>query len=99
MKNKTIIIITSVIILLPAVAGMILWNRLPDSMAIHFDISGTPDNWCHKARVIFGLPLFMLAAQWFCVFMTSRDPKHENTGRKILGVLFGYVRHALFLRE
>lgn len=31
-----------------ALAGVVLWPRLPGEMAIHFDASGTPDNYTSK---------------------------------------------------
>ena len=37
-KNKRTLIITSIVILLPILVGMLLWNKLPDSMAIQFDL-------------------------------------------------------------
>ena len=32
--NKKTLILTSIVILLPILVGMLLWNKLPDSMAI-----------------------------------------------------------------
>lgn len=83
MKNKVLIIITSVVILVPAIVGLLMWNILPESLAIHFDVNGNPDGWCGKAFAVFGLPLFALAMHLLSIFVTIHDPKYENTGRKI----------------
>ncbi len=82
MKNRFLIIITSIVTLIPIFAGLFLWNSLPDDIAIHFDASGCADKWCYKAWAVFGLPLFALAAHLFCVFMTAHDPKGRNIGEK-----------------
>ncbi len=83
MKNKFLIIITSIATVIPIAAGVILWSKLPDDIAIHFDSNGNADKWCYKAWAVFGLPLFALAAHLFCVFMTAHDPKGRNIGEKI----------------
>ncbi len=87
MKNKAMIFITAIVILVPMFAGLILWNELPDEIAIHFDVSGNADNWCYKGWAIFGLPLFILAAQFFCLFMTAHDPKKKNISDKIYNLV------------
>lgn len=87
MKNKTIIFTTSLVILIPLFAGLILWNKLPAELAIHFDTNGNADNWCHKGWAIFGIPLFVLAAQFFCLFMTAHDPNKKNISDKIFSLV------------
>ena len=42
-KNKKIILITSMITILPILAGLILWNKLPEQVATHFDANGIPN--------------------------------------------------------
>lgn len=59
MKIDKTLIITSVICLLPIVLGVLLYDRLPASIPIHFDFAGNPDNWGPKALVVFGLPIFL----------------------------------------
>ncbi len=68
MKNKFLIIITSIATVIPIAADVILWNRLPNDIAIHFDSNGNADKWCYKAWAVFDLLLFALAAHLFCVF-------------------------------
>ncbi len=62
------LIITCSFCILPVLFGIILWNRLPDTMAIHFDINNNPDNFASKGFVVFGLPALMVALQIFCCF-------------------------------
>lgn len=83
MKNKAIILITAIVIIMPMFVGIVLWNRLPDAVAIHFNAAGNVDNWCDKEWAVFGIPLFILAAQIFCLFMREHDPKRKNISDKV----------------
>ena len=42
-KNKLTLIITSIITLLPCLFGIIMWNKLPNMMAIHWGADGNAD--------------------------------------------------------
>lgn len=77
-QNKGTIILTSVIILIPMLLGLILWNEFPDQMPIHWNASGEIDGWGSKLFVVVLLPLFMLAIHWFCIIVTAADPKSKN---------------------
>lgn len=57
---------TSVVCLSPILLGVLVWNRLPEMVAIHFDIYGNPDNFASKAFVVFGMPMLMVMLQAFC---------------------------------
>lgn len=87
-KNLKILILTSAITLLPIPAGLLLWSRLPDEIATHFNAQGIADGFSSKSFSVFALPLFMLAVHWFCTFITSVDPKKQNIGGKPLKLVF-----------
>ena len=55
-ENKKKLIITSIVILLPMIVGVFLWNVLPDKIPTHWDASGQVDGWSSKAFAVFGLP-------------------------------------------
>ena len=67
-KNLKVLIIISIIILLPMVAGLILWNQLPAQMPTHFNIHGEADGWSSRAFAVFGIPVFLLAVHLLCLF-------------------------------
>ena len=90
-KNLKTLIVTSVVILLPILAGVILWNQLPNPMPTHWNASGEIDGWSSKPFAIFGLPLILLAAQWLCVLGTAADPKKNNHPEKILHLVLWIV--------
>ena len=82
-KNLKILIITSMIILLPMVAGLVLWNRLPEQVPFHWNAAGEVDGWASKAVAVFVPSAAMLALQWLCMLVTSADPKKQNHPEKV----------------
>jgi len=90
-KNWRILLITSVAILLPMVAGVVLWNQLPEQIPSHWNAVGEIDGWSSKPFAVFGMPLILLAAQWLCVLGTGTDPKRNNHPQKILHLVLWII--------
>ena len=86
-NHKWKLIISSVILLLPILVGLILWDSLPDQLVTHWGIDGQPDGWSGKSFVVFGLPLILLAIHWFGIFFTVKDPKNAAQSLKIIGMM------------
>jgi len=86
-KNKWEIFISSIIILLPIVFGIIFWNELPEKMPIHWGVDGNVDGWSNRFFAVFALPLFILITHWLCVFFTLKDPKNKNQNNKVFGIV------------
>ena len=85
--NRRSILLTSLCILLPVIAGTVLWERLPDSVPTHFGFDGAANGWSSKTFAVFGLPLFLLAVHLICVFATLYSPKRENINGKMLTLI------------
>ena len=81
--HKRTLAVTSVLILLPIVAGLIFWNDLPARMVTHWGPDGQPDGWSSKGFTVFGLPAFLLAVHWLCAFFTVKDPKNKGQHPKL----------------
>ena len=77
-NQKKIIIFTTIVTLLPIVAGLIFWDQLPEQVAIHFNAAGEPDGWASKTAAVLGLPAGLAALHLFCLFFTDKDPKRKN---------------------
>lgn len=77
-KNLKTLMITSVVILLPMLFGVVMWDQLPERIATHWGVDGNADGWSGRGMAVFGLPLFLLAMQWLCAFFTSLDPKNNK---------------------
>ena len=90
-KNLKVLIITSLVILLPVVAGVILWNQLPEQIPSHWNLNGEVDGWSSKPFVVFGMPLLMLAFQWLCALGTGADPKKANHSKKMVHLVLWII--------
>ena len=87
-KNLKLLILTSILTLLPILAGVVLWNQLPEQMPTHWNAAGEVDGWSSKPFAVFGLPMILVAAQWLCVLATTTDPKRQNHSEKIYHLVF-----------
>lgn len=90
-KYWKILLITSITILLPVLAGLILWNQLPAQMPTHWNAAGEIDGWSSKPFAVFGLPGIMLAAQWLCLLGSLADPKKQNHSKKMLQLVLWII--------
>ena len=91
-KNKWLMVVTSIIILLPILGGVLLWDKLPERVPFHWGINGEVDGWASKPMAVFGLPPFMLAIQWICILATGLEPKAKNvTTTKMLGLVLWII--------
>ena len=60
LKNKKLLIITSLLTLLPIPVGLLLWNRFPETMAIHWGFSGEADSFASIPTAVFLPPLLRI---------------------------------------
>lgn len=90
-QYKGKIILTSIITLLPMLVGVLLWNKLPDTVATHFGSNVEANGWSSKAFAVFGLPAFLFVVHIFCVAVTLNDPKKRNIGKMMLTMIFWIV--------
>lgn len=90
MKNKfrTKLIVSSLLVLLPMLIGLVLWNKLPELLTTHWGFDGVADGWHGRGMTVFGLPLILLLIHWLCLFVTSKDPKNKNFEGKALNLTF-----------
>jgi uncharacterized membrane protein len=86
-KNKKQLIISSIIILLPIIAGLIMWNMLPERIATHWNVDGKANGWSGRIFAIFGLSIIMLILHWIGVFITANDPKNKEQSNKVFGMV------------
>lgn len=90
-KNLPKLIITSLIILIPIVIGLILWDKLPDQVPMHWNAQGEVDGYGTKFQAVFLMPLVLVAFQWICVLGTSLDPKKQNINDKIFTLVLWII--------
>lgn len=88
MKHTKLNIILSCIVLLsPMIFGMIVWNKLPESMPIHWGVNGEADRWSSKPFAVFVLPLLILAIHGICIFASGKDFRDKKQSPKVMGLV------------
>ncbi len=87
-ENKFKVLISSVIILLPILLGLIMWDTLTDVMATHWGADSNWGSFFGNAFVVFGLPVIMLITHLICLFFTSLDKTQKTQNKKALGIIF-----------
>lgn len=87
-QNKKQIIASILVALMPMLAGLCLWQYLPEKMPTHWNSAGVVDGWSSKGFAVFGLTGIVLAAHIICILATAADPKHRNVSGKMLMLVY-----------
>lgn len=82
--NYKILLVTCIVTLLPIVLGSIFYNKLPDTVAIHFDINNNPNRYFSKNAFVFGMPVLMVALQLFLCVISDVADKYPEANRKMM---------------
>ncbi|MDD6005251.1 MAG: SdpI family protein [Firmicutes bacterium] len=76
-KNRSILFMT-LLCLLPMVIGLVIYNKLPEELPIHFNMEGIADDYAPKSFTVFGMPLFFVVMNLIVYFAIRFDPKNHN---------------------
>ena len=90
------LILSSIAILLPTLFGIIIWNKIPDTVAIHANLSGESDGFGSKATLVFLIPTIMLVTQWLLFFISSFDKKSKDQSPKVLNMVLWIIPTVTF---
>jgi uncharacterized membrane protein len=83
-KNKKgLVILTSIITVLPVLVGLLLWDRLPEQLVIHWGFNGEPDGWSSRTQAVFQFPALMLGFHWLCLWINEKDPRNKAQSARI----------------
>ena len=82
-RNKGMLIVTSSVILIPIIIGLLLWNQLPEQIPSHWNINGEVDSWSSKGFAVF-FPAILLAFHWLCVLASYADTSSKNYHPKMI---------------
>ena len=91
LKNKKLLVITSLLTLLPIPVGLLLWDRFPETMAIHFGFTGQADGFACVPFAVFVLPLCLLLGHWVCIFFTALDKGNKNRNQKLQTIVLWVI--------
>lgn len=86
-NHKWKLLLSSAVILLPALFGVLVWDKLPQNMTTHWGANGVADGSSRKAFAVFVLPLVILAVHWLCVLFSAKDPGNREQNRKVFGLV------------
>ena len=78
--------ITIMVCLSPILLGLLLWDKLPDIMPIHFDVNGNADNFASKEFTVLGLPVLMVLFQGISCLASDLNEKKHGKNKKIEAV-------------
>ncbi len=87
-KYRWRLLLSSLIVLLPMVFGLLMWNELPASMATHWGADGTADGFGARGFAVVVMPLMLLAVHWVCILLTAADRRNREQGPKATGLVF-----------
>jgi uncharacterized membrane protein len=83
-KKKRIIIttiITSIACLIPLIIGLVIWKKLPEQLAVHFNFHDVPDRYASKSFVVFGMPIIYLLMN-LCINISILFADKKSAGKK-----------------
>jgi uncharacterized membrane protein len=78
MTTKTTTIITLVLIGLAVLAGVMLWNQLPDQMASYWNVNDEVDGTMSKFWGVFMMPFITLGMLILFLVLPNIDPLKAN---------------------
>lgn len=84
MKKNKLMVITTLICLLPVIMSLIVYNRLPDRIPIHWGTDGEPNGYAGKFLAAFGLPVFMAVINIIAHLSLDYDPKKKNASSALI---------------
>ena len=89
--EKRKLIISSLLIFVPTLIGLLLWDKLPDQIPTHFNINNEVDRYGSKAFAVFVLPLILFAFHCLMLFITSTDPKRKNINKQNIDIILWII--------
>lgn len=90
-KNKLTLIISTLLCLTPIIFGMILYDRLPEQIAVHFNAANVPDNYASKGFAIFGIPIFMAILNIIIIIINNNAPKSNLVSIKVKNLVIWLI--------
>jgi uncharacterized membrane protein len=78
MSTRTTTILVSILIIAAVLAGLLLWNKLPDQMASHWNANDQVDGYMSKFWGVFMVPLMMLGMSVLFLVIPNIDPLKAN---------------------
>ena len=85
-NNSTITMLSSVVCLLPLILSIVVYNELPEQIAIHWNSAGNPDNFVPKAIAAFGMPFLFFVLNIASKARLYNDPKRADASQTMRAI-------------
>ena len=72
-------------------AGVILWDRLPERMVSHWGADGAADGMASKGFMVFGVGGIVLGLHILCVLLARVDKNTHKQNKKAASIIFWIV--------
>jgi|SRR5665213_2283765 len=66
------------LILLPFIYVLVIWNKVPDIVPTHFNYKGVPDDYSGKTFALLLLPVMNLIIYFILFYIPRIDPRRKN---------------------
>ena len=90
-NNKRKLLLSCLVVLLPVLVGLLLWNKLPDNMTTHWGADGAADGQGSKAMVVFLPSSILLAVHILALVITGLDKNIHNQTKKAQAIIFWII--------
>lgn len=81
------LIISTIVCLIPVIAGIILYPRLPDQLVTHWGANGEPNGWQSKFVGAIVFPGMLVILNLLLPFLIKLDPKKRNISFTVKNML------------
>jgi uncharacterized membrane protein len=78
MSNRTTLIIVAILIVASTLAGLLLWNQLPEQMASHWGANDQVNGYMSKFWGVFLMPIITITMLLLFLVIPSIDPLKAN---------------------
>ena len=85
--DKKSLFLSVAICLLPILIGVYYYDALPEQIAVHFNVSGEPDNFVSRTRAIIGVPIFLAIVQVIISLVVDFDKTPKKGALIIKGII------------
>ena len=84
--DKKSLFLSVAICLLPILIGVYYYDALPEQIAVHFNVSGEPDDFVSRTRAIIGVPIFLAIVQIIISLVVDFDKTPKKGALIIKGI-------------
>lgn len=80
-------IITTLICLIPVIAGVLLYPKLPDEIVTHWGANGEPNGWSSKFTGAIVFPSLLVLVNLSVTPLLKIDPRYKDMDKKVVSLI------------